>query len=110
MNWHKLLIQDCFIPFNLVSSPAWMSTALVMDFYSNVLQQARRAGSRADAGAGDRGMLINRQGADPGRAARAGHGSQARKKGRANTCAASSRKLNHRGTRRAAPSPRPPFI
>lgn len=86
-----------------------MSTALVMDFYSNVLQQARGAGSGADAGAGDGGMLINRRGADPGHAARAGHGSQARKKGRANTCAASSRKLNRGGTRRDAPSPPPAF-
>lgn len=40
MNWHQLLIQDCFIPLNFVSSPAWMSTAPVMDFYSNVAQQA----------------------------------------------------------------------
>jgi len=40
MNWHQLPIQDGFIPFNLVSSPAWMSTALVMDFHSAARQQA----------------------------------------------------------------------
>ena len=55
MNWHKLLIQDCFIPFNLVSSPAWMSTALVMDFYSNVLKQALKEANEAAAGARDYG-------------------------------------------------------
>jgi hypothetical protein len=53
MNWHKLLIQDCFIPFNLVSSPAWMSTALAMDFYSNVLKQALKEADEAAARARD---------------------------------------------------------
>lgn len=42
MNWHQLPLQDCFIPFNLVSSPAWMSTALVMDFCPNARQQPAR--------------------------------------------------------------------
>lgn len=51
MNWCQLLIQDCFIAFNFVSSPAWMSTAPVMDFYSKAAQQAL-AGPPAAAGQG----------------------------------------------------------
>lgn len=44
-----------------------MSTALVMDFYSNVLEQALKGANEADAGVGTAGILINRQGPDPSR-------------------------------------------
>lgn len=48
-----------------------MSTALVMDFYSNVLKQALKEANEAAAGAGTAGILINRQGIDPSRSASA---------------------------------------
>ena len=96
MNWHKLLIQDCFIPFNLVSSPAWMSTALVMDFYSNVLKQALKEAMKQLPEQGAAGILINRQGIDPSRSASAAAAAP-RGRGRGAHTDGFHRKWNNRG-------------
>lgn len=67
-----------------------MSTALVMDFYSNVVEQALKEANEADAGVGGTaGILINRRGTDPVRSDSTTTTAPAR---RENTCAPSSRK------------------
>lgn len=56
-----------------------MSTALVMDFYSNVLKQGLKEANEAAAGAGGCGYLINRQGIDQPVSLRSGRGSEGAK-------------------------------
>lgn len=69
-----------------------MSTALVMDFYSNVLKQVLKEANEAAAGAGAAGILINRQGIDPSRSASATATAGGGEGAQRHTGAASSRK------------------
>lgn len=73
-----------------------MSTALVMDFYSNVLKQALKEAMKQLPEQGAAGILINRQGIDPSRSASAAAAAP-RGRGRGAHTDGFHRKWNNRG-------------